>query len=124
MKRLEAIAPAALPMLFAVFPLLSLFADNQTEVELAVLWRPLVFSLLAAAVVYGLFLLIFKSGAKAAILASLVVSVFFTWGIYADRVSLPVWLALFALAVFLVVRTSRNLSTLTLGLSVAAIVLV
>ena len=124
MKRLELVAPVALPMLFAVFPLLSLFADNQTEVELAVLWRPLVFSLLAAALLYGLFLLIFKSGAKAAILASLVVSVFFAWGIYADRVSLPVWLALFALAVFLVVRTSRNLSTLTLGLSVAAIVLV
>jgi hypothetical protein len=80
MKRVELVAPVALPMLFAVFPLLSLFADNQTEVELTVLWRPLVFSLLASAVLYGLFLLIFKSGAKAAILASLVVTVFFTWG--------------------------------------------
>jgi hypothetical protein len=111
-------------MVFAVFPLLSLFADNQTEIELGVLWRPLVFSLAAAAVLYGLFLLIFKSASKAAILASLVVTVFFTYGIYSDRVSLVVWLALFVAGVVAVVMTKRNLSALTLGLSVAAIVLV
>jgi len=118
------LVPLPLPMLFAVFPLLSLFADNQTEIELGVLWRPLVFSVLAAALLYGLFLLIFKSATKAAILASLVVTAFFTYGMYADRIPLLAWLALFALAAFAVVRTKRNLSTLTLGLSVAAIVLV
>jgi hypothetical protein len=103
-------------MLFAASPLLSLFADNQTEIELGVLWRPLFYSLAAAAVLYGLFLLIFKSGTKAAILASLVVAAFF----HADRW----WAALFILGgVVAVVLTSRSLSTLTLGLSVAAIVL-
>ena len=118
------IAPVGLPIVFAVFPLLSLFADNQTEIELGVLWWPLVYSVVTAAVLYALFLLLFESGAKAAIMASLVVTVFFTYGIYADRVSLVVWLALFALAGFLVVWTKRDLSTLTLVLSVAAVVLV
>ena len=118
------VAPAGLPMVFAAFPLLTLFADNQTEVELAVLWRPLLYSLTAAAVLYALFLLIFKSAAKAAILASLVVTVFFTWGIYSDRVSLPVWLGLFVVAAGVVAWRKRGLSTLTLGLSVAAIVLI
>ena len=121
MRRL---APVGIPVLFAVFPLLSLFADNQTEIELGVLWWPLVLSVAAAAVLYGLFLLISGSGAKAAILASLVVTVFFTYGIYRDRISLPVWLLLFTLGVVAVVVTRRNLSALTLGLSVAAIVLV
>lgn len=124
MRRFSLVAPVALPVLFAVFPLLSLFADNQTEIELGVLWRPLVYSVAAAAVLYGLLLLIFRNGPKAAIVASLVVTVFFTWGIYRDRISLPVWLALFALAVVAVVITKRNLSALTLGLSVAAIVVV
>ena len=118
------VAPVGLPMVFAAFPLLTLFADNQTEIELAVLWWPLLYSMTAAAVLYALFLLIFKSAAKAAILASLVVTVFFTWGIYSDRVSLPVWLGLFVVAAVVVVWTKRGLSTLTLGLSVAAIVLI
>jgi hypothetical protein len=111
-------------MLFAAFPLLSLFADNQTEVELGVLWRPLVVCLACAAVLYALFLLIFKSGTKAAVLASLVVFAFFAYGIYSDRVPLALWLALFALGAFAVVMTRRDLSAITVGLSVAAIVLV
>jgi hypothetical protein len=113
---LKRLLPVGLPMLFAAFPLLTLFADNQTEVELAVLWRPLLISLAAAALVYGLFLLIFKSATKAAILASLVMVVFFSYG--------TVWVALLALAALAVLVTKRNLSALALGLSVAAVVLV
>jgi hypothetical protein len=118
------VLPVGLPMVFAVFPLLSLFADNQTEIELGVLWRPLLVSLIAAAVVYGLFLLLFRSAGKAAILASLAVTVFFTYGIYADRIALPIWLALFAAAAVAVVWTGRSLATVSLGLGVAAMVLV
>jgi len=46
-----------LPVLFAVFPLLSLFQQNQSEIELDVLRWPLGLCVAAAAVVYGLFLL-------------------------------------------------------------------
>jgi hypothetical protein len=130
---LRHIAPICVPVLFAIFPLLSLFADNQTEVELGLLWFPLVLSLIAGAALYGVFMLVFKDGVKAAALASLVVVVFFYYGIYSDKVSgwglgdrwfLPLWLGLFVLAAVLLARTGRSLTTLTLGLSVAALVLV
>jgi hypothetical protein len=81
------IAPLPVPMLFAAFPLLSLFAQNQSELELSVLWWPLALSLLAAAALYGVFLLITRRPAKAAVLASLVVLAFFYFGPLADKAS-------------------------------------
>jgi hypothetical protein len=62
MELLRRLSPALHPILFAVYPVLALFALNQTEVQLKVLWVPLVLSVAAGAVLYGIFLLIFKSG--------------------------------------------------------------
>ena len=36
------VAPAVHPVLFATYPLLSLFAHNESEVELGVLWWELI----------------------------------------------------------------------------------
>jgi hypothetical protein len=116
---LRQLAPVCVPILFAVWPLLTLFADNQIEVELGVLWRPLALCVVGAAMLYGLFMLIFRSGPKAAALASLVVVGFFS----GDSWSLPVWV-LFVVAVGAVLWVGRGLGTLALGLSVAAVVLV
>jgi hypothetical protein len=68
---LRQLAPLCPPILFAAFPLLSLYAHNQTEVELGLLWWPLAWCVAAAVLLYGVFMLIFKRGTKAGALASL-----------------------------------------------------
>ena len=89
--QLRRIAPVALPVVFAVFPLLSLFQQNETDVELGVLWWPLLVCVAVGAGLYGLFLLIFRDGLKAAAVASLVVVAFFYFGIFASKISLSQW---------------------------------
>jgi hypothetical protein len=121
------------PVLFAAFPLLSLFVHNQTEVELGALWRPLGICIAAGAALYGLFALILKRGAKAGALASLVVVAFFYFGTFSSRASrlgltdwwfFAVWIAVFVLGSVALLRTRRDLDNLTLALSVGAAVLI
>ena len=70
----------AIPVLFAVFPLLSLFAQNETEVELPVLWWPVALCVLAGLGAFALALLAYRDAAKAAVLASVLVIAFFYYG--------------------------------------------
>ena len=113
-----------------MYPLLSLFEHNETEVEVGVLWEPLVISVLVGAALYGVFLLIFKRGPKAGVIASLVSVAFFYYGIYLDKLGwseglfMAIWLALFAVAIFFLARTRRQLSNLIVILTVSALVLV
>jgi hypothetical protein len=132
MTLLRRVNPLLHPILFAAFPLLSLYAHNQSEVELSVLWTPLALCVAVAAALYGLSLLIFKRGTKAGVLASLIVVTFFYYGILHADVSgwgltgrwfFPVWMALFVLGVIALVRTRRDLGNLTLILTVGAAVL-
>jgi hypothetical protein len=121
-RSLKPVAPVFLPILFAASPLLSMYADNQTEVELGALWWPLFVCAIVGAGLYGVFLLIFRDDPKAAALASLVVVFFFYYGTY--DWALWVWTLLFATVAAVLVITKRGLGALTLGLAVAAIVLV
>src|SRR2546423_15598665 len=84
---LRRLTPILHPILFAAFPLLSLFAQNQTEVELGVLWWPLAICAAVAVVLFGVFMLLFKREGKAGALASLVVVAFFYYGIFLEQVS-------------------------------------
>jgi hypothetical protein len=126
---LKRIAPVVIPVMFAAFPLLSLFAQNQSEIELSVLWWPLALSTAAAAALYGVFLLITRDAAKASALASLVVLAFFYFGPIADKVGLgdwwffALWVALLTAAVVAILRTSRDLVNLAVILGVGALVL-
>ena len=115
------------PVLFAVFPVVSLFEQNQTEVELSLLWRPLALCMVAALVLLGLFFLIAKRIAKAGVCAVLVVVGFLYYGLYFEERStwfvLP-WLTLFGVGVVAVVRTKRDVANLLVILGVAAAVMV
>jgi hypothetical protein len=128
-RALKHILPVACACLFAVFPLLSLFAQNQAEVEISLLWWPLAVSIAGAVVLYGIFLLITKRAPKAGALASLVVVAFFYYGQFTDRVhladgwSIALWLAVFAVAIVAVLRTQRDFGNLLLALGVGAAVL-
>jgi hypothetical protein len=119
-------------LLLAAYPLLSLFQQNETELPLGVVWSPLAVVILATAALYGVLLVIVKQPAKAGAFTSLTVVVFFYWDTFksdlsglhlSDGVLLVLWLALFVVAVVLLVRTGRSLINVTLGLGLLAAVL-
>jgi hypothetical protein len=123
---LKRIAPLLGPVLFAAFPLLSLFAQNRSEVQLSVLWLPLALCVSAGVALFGLFLLITKSAAKAGTLASLVVLAFFYYGLFSGKGSrwfFALWLALLLVGLVAVLRTRGDLVNLTVILGVGAVVM-
>ena len=118
-----------IPVLFAVFPLLSLFAQNETDIELAVLWWPLVFSVIAGLGAFGLALLAYRDAAKAAVLASVLVIAFFYYGAVAGWGPagwwyVLLWAVISAVVVVALARTTRDVWSVTVVLAVAAVVLV
>src|SRR5258705_6184522 len=117
------------PALFAIFPLLSLFVQNESEVELSVLWPLLAWCLGGVAVVYGLFLLITRRATKAGALTAVVAVGFFYFGIFFENLSglglregwfVVPWLVVVAAVVVAIARTSRPLGPLTLIARVGA----
>ena len=130
MRALTLLGPALLPVLLASFPLLSLFQQNETDIELGVLWPPLGVCVAAALGIYLVLLLVFKNGLKAAAVASALVVCFFYYATFADRVGLrdrwflPLWFVVFVLIAVLLARTGRNLGNVALALGIAAVVLV
>jgi hypothetical protein len=133
MELLRRFSPGLHPILFAAYPLLALFALNQTEVQLAVLWVPLALCVAAGIVLYGVFWLIFKEGPKAGALASLVCLTFFYYGIFLEKADgwglskglfLALWLAIFVIAAVWLVLTRRGLESLTLILIAGSVVLI
>jgi hypothetical protein len=127
---LRRLAPGLVAILFAAFPLISLLAHNESELELKVLWVPLALTVAGAAVVFGLLLALLKDGAKAGALTALVAFALFYYGTFAsgfglaDRWFFPLWAALFVVLAVVLVRIRWNLDNLTLVLGAAAIVLV
>jgi hypothetical protein len=120
-------APVLCSVLLAVFPVVSLFTQNQTEVELSLLWPSVAVCAAGAVLLFGLFLLISKDGAKAGVLASVVVVGFLYYGLFFDQQSrwfLALWLALVVVGVVAVLRTRHDVVNLTLIVGVAAAVMV
>src|SRR5258705_8425275 len=75
------------PALFAIFPLLSLFVQNESEAELSVLWPLLAWCVAGVAAVYGLFLLVTRRATKAGALTSVIAVGFFYFGIFFENLS-------------------------------------
>ena len=118
----------AIPVLFAVFPLLSLFAQNETDVELRVLWWPAALCVLAGLGAFGLALVAYRDAAKAAVLGSVLVIAFFYYGAVAGWGPSGWWYVLLWTAISVAVavalaRTTRDVWSVTVVLAVAAVVL-
>jgi hypothetical protein len=112
---------------FAVFPVLSLFAQNQSEVERSLLWESIALCIVGAVVLYGVFLLVSRQPAKAAVAASLVVVGFLYFGIYIDERSwwvVALWLAVLLAGIVTTLTTRRDLTKVVVALAVVAAVLV
>lgn len=128
------------PFLFAAYPVLALLARNIEEISASTALRPLLLSILGAALLFLVFHLWLKDAHKAALACSLTAILFFAYGhLYnflepfriADfslgrhRLFIPIWLAAFVLVMWRIVRTQKDMRLLTRSLNaIAAIALV
>lgn len=77
------IKPLDLPfflLLIGIYPAISLLGDNISEVNPSVVARPLIFSVLLAAVFFSASLAVFRSLRKAAVFTAVLLIVFFSYG--------------------------------------------
>jgi hypothetical protein len=77
------------PILFALFPALSLLSNNIHQVEIVDSIRSLMISIGIALLILGIFYLIFRDIYKSAIITSFIIILFFSYGHIYD--SLKVW---------------------------------
>jgi hypothetical protein len=68
------------PILFSIYPALALFAANLNEVPFSEVWRSLPVSLLAGLLVWLILWLMVKDAPKAALLTTLLLVLFFSYG--------------------------------------------
>lgn len=121
------------PLLFAAYPVLFLFADNlQEQVSTDVLFRPLAVVLAGAALMMALLATVLRPVDKAAVVATVLILLFFSFGHVArglgaskdeELVQLIIWGSIALLATFAMMR-ARDTSRLTFILNSVALVLV
>ncbi len=115
----------------AIYPILGLFAYNRNFVRLTELPRPLLLVLLLAAVVYFIARLVIKNVHKAFLVSVVFLGLFFSYGhvYYAlksfarHRFLAPIWIFLFVLAVWLILKKIQNPEKITDALKIISIVL-
>ena len=123
------------PFAFAAYPVLALLAVNIKEVEDAVALRPLLLALILAAVLFFILWLVTKQAHKAALLATFLLALFFSYGHVYDflkqslntlarhRFLGPFYLALLGLGVWWIFRKAHHWSSLTETLNIVSIAL-
>ncbi len=115
------------PFFIAAYPVIALLAHNIEEIKPVVALRALIISITASILIYILLRALFKDVYKSALITSLVVILFFSYGHVYDfleqanplalvlgrhRILAPLWGILLVLAVVWIWRSSNNLSTL------------
>ena len=127
---LKAVSPLLPPILLAAYPVVSLFQQNQSEIDLLVFWKALGLATASAVLAFALLKFAFRRGAKAGVLASLAVVAFYYYGTFTadvtrfglnDRSLFPIWMTLFVIVVAAVLRTRGELVNLSFALSVFAV---
>jgi hypothetical protein len=123
--------------LFTFYPLLFLWAVNISQMDPAVVIRPLLFTLLGSALLFGLLYLICRNGIKAALIGSLLLMAYFSYGhvYYAARtvqalkilnhhvVLVPLYILILALGIWGISRIKKY-DIFVLYLNAASLVLV
>ena len=121
------------PLLFAMFPILALYAYNVAEVSPSEIVLPTAIVLGSTLILLLLFGVILRNLKKAGIVVSIFLVLFFSYGHVAnavegwgidDKVLLPLWSLLIICGAYFVIRTCRDLRTLTSILNMVAITLV
>src|SRR5258706_735785 len=115
MRRLVRTLLPAIPLLFAISPILFLFQHNQTDISPSVTWIPLAVSAATGAAFFAISWIVFKQISKAALLASLLVVAIFYYGFIYDIVSawgltgavvFGLWVALFVGVIVALLRVN------------------
>ncbi len=129
------------PFLFAVFPVLFLFAQNIHAFSLGVVVKPIFLLVAATVVLLGLSTLILRNSRKAGLVVSVLLVLFFSYGpvwqslprfrfmmlgvrIEPTKTVFIPWVILFVVFTWLAGRTKRNLHQFTRIINVTAAVLV
>ena len=125
------------PFLFAVYPPLAFLAHNIEQTSLDSALRPMALSLAGALLLYFLLLSILRKKHQAAVLASILLGLFFSYGHVLDaleKVSLsgillgrhrwlaPLWSGLAIAAIWWVSRRTRDLQWSTYPLNIMALI--
>jgi len=126
------------PFLFALFPILFIYAQNMEQMSLSQIWTSVLVLLGFALIVLLLFTLILRSTARAGMLLSLFLLLFFSYGVvhralWEGRTEIPAsysqilmiaWAVIFFGGTALVIRIRRGLEEITKILNVMALILV
>jgi len=128
----------AYPVLFALFPVLSLAAHNIQEIAIAVVYRPLLFSLFLSLALFGLARIIFRDWPRAGLVTLIILLGIFTYGqvydtletrllfgaaLFRHRTLLPAYGVLIIGSMFFVVKKMKQPAAWTFWLNVFSIYL-
>jgi hypothetical protein len=126
------------PILFSIFPVLSLAGYNIDEISLDVIWRPLLISLLIGALLLGFAKWILRDWGRAALAVSITIVLFFIYGqvynlledvtfgdmsLFRHRTLLPLFGMLLLLALVFVARRGNRSNPSPYWLNLLSIVL-
>ena len=126
------------PLLFAIYPILALLAINISEVEPISVWRPLLLSAMAAGVQTLLLYIIFRDWSRAALLTTIILILFYSYGhayillkgveisglfLFRHRMLIPLWIIVGALLVWWVSRKPFRTQTVTYTLNLLGLFL-
>jgi hypothetical protein len=129
------------PILFAIFPALSLFVHNMDQFLVNETFIPIAITIGFTLLIWFLLGLIFKDKRRAALLVSLFLLLFFTYGrffnavwgyhfvvggvfIGPNEIVLSLWVLLFLFSAYFSVKTHKNLHNYTNFLNVVAVSLI
>ncbi|HMB23461.1 MAG TPA: hypothetical protein VKP08_11545, partial [Anaerolineales bacterium] len=125
-------------LLFAIYPIVALLAINASELDVSSGLRPLLLSAFAAGLLLLLFQLIYRDWKRAALLTTIIMILFFSYGhvyillksvnfngffLFRHRTLVPLWLVLAGLTIWWASRKSLNLQPVTYGLNVIGLLL-
>jgi hypothetical protein len=123
------------PFLFCVYPIVAMVAHNLTEMRLTDALRALLVSLLVTGVLFVLLRALLGDGARAALVCSLGILLFFSYGhvynlfrdttvfgvyLFRHRMLGFIWLGIFVLGSWLIVRKLRDPRPLSSALNLVA----
>ena len=137
MKRLFSKIPSLVhPLLFAMFPILFLYAHNISETSANQVLMPMLFSVAGALVLWVLLSLLLRSTLKAGLATTLLVILFFSygrlydvldkWGLFVPShgILLPAVLLVWGYCVYFIKLAHRDFRNTTKILNVLAVVLI
>jgi len=129
------------PFLFAIFPILFLYARNTTLIYFVEIIEPLVISVSSCLVLYLIFTGIFKNRFKGAVVVTGLLWLFFSfgymiriltgiqkmtgsWSLSNDEIASVLWILVFASLLIYVIRAKSDMRRLTVFLNLVGIILV